>query len=47
MTIEAQIEAAYRIIMNSEAGSPEAIRAGYDLVTLRHKQANPSAYVVA
>jgi hypothetical protein len=42
--IEAQIEAARQTIFSSKPGSAEAIRAGYDLVTLRHKQANPDRY---
>jgi hypothetical protein len=45
MTIEQQIKAAVAIILNSEPNSPEAIRAGYDVVALRHKQDNPSAYL--
>lgn len=45
MTIEQKIEEARNIILNSKPGSPEAIRAGYDLVSLRDMQANPSAYV--
>lgn len=45
MTIAAKIEAAVAIILNSKAGSPEAIRAGYDAATLRSMQANPSAYL--
>lgn len=44
MNIEAQIEAARHIIMTGKIGSPEVIRAGYDLATLRAKQANPSSY---
>ncbi len=44
MTIENQIRAAVAIILNSKPGSPEAIRAGYDVVTLRQMQATPSAY---
>jgi len=45
MTIEQKIEAAIQIILNSKPGSPEAIRAGYDVVTLRNIQTNPSAYI--
>jgi hypothetical protein len=45
MTIEQQIKAAVAIILNSEPNSPEAIRAGYDVAALRHKQDNPSAYL--
>ena len=44
MTIEQKIEAAIAIIMTATPGSIEARRAGYDLVTLRDQQANPSAY---
>lgn len=44
MTIEQQIAAAVKIILNSKPNSPEAIRAGYDVAALRHQQANPSKY---
>jgi len=44
MTIEQQIKAAVAIILNSKPGSPEAIRAGYDVAALRAKQASPSTY---
>ena len=44
MTIEQKIAAALEIIMTAKPGSIEAIRAGYDIVTLRDQQANPSAY---